>query len=184
MVEGINICTYNKRDVILFNSYCKNQNVVLSNLYDKCHIDYQGLVFHSSEQLFFWQLLDGNEEARTKVMEAQTAKECKKIGSRYLKKMGWDDTQPQVQRAELQALRVAIGEKMRCCKEFRDFVLKSGDKKLVEYAWWDKMGEYGCYDVDPANKYSWYTGQVVGQNIAGRLIMEWRKKWNNNENNI
>lgn len=88
MVEGINVCTYNKSDVILFNSYCKNQHVVLSNLYDKCRIDYQGLVFHSSEQLFFWQLLDGNEEARTKVMEAQTPKECKKIGSKYLKKMG------------------------------------------------------------------------------------------------
>ena len=183
MVIGINNCIYNKRDVILFNSYCKNKNVVLSNLYDKCSIDYQGLTFHSSEQIFFWLLLEGNDEARAKLMECQTAKECKKLGSRYLKKMKWDDTQEWAQKAELNALRIAIGEKMRCCKEFRDLVLSSGNKKLVEYAWWDKKGEYGCYDVDPDNKYNWYRGEVVGQNICGRLLMEWRKKWNKQENN-
>lgn len=184
MVTGVNVRNYKKRDVVLFNSYSKKENVVLSNHYDKCQIDYSGLVFHSSEQLFFWILLEGHEEERTKIMKCETAKECKRLGDKILKDLEWDDSQESVQRAEVNALRVAIGEKMRCCKEFRDFVLNSGNKKLVEYAWWDKKGDYGCYDVDPANKYNWYRGEVVGQNICGRIIMQWRKKWNNKENNI
>ena len=177
MIQDVNVCTYNKCDSILFNSYCKNRNVVLSNLYDKCHIDYQGEVFHSSEQLFFWLLLEGNEKGRKRILECETAKKCKISGKYYLKKMGWDDTKPEVQRAELQALRIAIGEKMRCCDEFREIILSS-NKRIVEYAWWGD-DEYGCIDLDPKYTGNWYKGQVRGQNISGRLIMEWRKKYLN-----
>lgn len=180
MVKGINEITYSKKDSILFNSYCKNGNVVLSNHYDKCKIDYDGRIFHSSEQLFFWILLEGNDEAREKVMACPTAKECLKKGRYYLKKKGWDKDSEEVQRAELNALRTAIGEKMRCCKEFRDLVLSSGNKKIVEYSWWAKEADYGCVDVDERYKYDWYNGYVRGQNVCGRLISEWRKKYQNN----
>ena len=181
MVKGINVITYSKRDSILFNSYCRNGNVVLSNHYDKCKIDYEGLIFHSSEQIFFWILLEGNEEGREKVMEAPTAKECLKVGRKYLKKKGWDKDSEEVQLAELNALRVAIGEKMRCCEEFRNLVLSSGDKKIVEYSWWTKDPDYGCADVDERYKYDWVNGYVYGQNVCGRLIMEWRKKYRENK---
>lgn len=176
MVIGVNEITYVKRDCILFNSYCKNENVVLSNLYDKCCIKFGGETFHSSEQLFFYLLLLGNDEGRNKVMSCKTAKECKKIGSRYLKKMGWDDNDETCQRAEVQALRLAIGQKMKYCKEFRELVLNSGDKKIVEYAWWGD-NDYGCVDLDIDNKYSYYKGEVRGRNICGRLISEWRNKY-------
>ena len=132
MVKGINEITYSKKDSILFNSYCPTEYVVFSNHYDKCRIDYEGLIFHSSEQLFFWILLEGNEVGREKVMACPTAKECLKKGRYYLRKKGWDKDSEEVQRAELNALRVAIGEKMRCCEEFRNLVLSSGDKKIVE----------------------------------------------------
>lgn len=176
MVNGIDVKHYNKRDCVLFNSYCRNKNVVLSNLYDKCRIDYCGLVFHSSEQLFFWLLLDGNEKARSKIMQCDTAKDCKKKAKYYLERNGWNKNSEECQRAEVQALRVAIGEKMRCCKEFRELVMTSSNKKIVEYAWWGD-DKYGCVDADVKNMYSWYSGILIGQNICGRLIMEWRKKY-------
>lgn len=176
MVNGINEITYVKKNCVMFNSYCRNENVVLSNLYDKCNIKFEGMTFHSSEQLFFYLLLEDCEEGRNKIMSCQTAKECKKIGSRYLKKMGWDDSNEVCQRAEVQALRFAIGLKMRYCEEFRNLVLNSGNKKIVEYAWWGD-NDYGVVDLDEKNKFNYYKGEVRGRNICGRLIMEWRKKY-------
>lgn len=176
MVKGVNEITYIKRNCIMFNSYCKNGNVVLSNLYDKCIIKFEDKTFHSSEQLYFYLLLDGSDEGRNKIMSCKTAKECKKFGRRYLKKMGWDDNEETCQRTKVQALRLAIGLKMRYCKEFRELVMNSDDKKIVEYAWWGD-DDYGCVDLDENNKYNYYKGEVKGRNICGRLIMEWRKKY-------
>ena len=177
MIENVNVLTYNKSDVILFNSHAEDENVILSNLYDKCVIDYDGEIFHSSEQLFFWLLLEGNEKGRKRILNCETAKKANASGKYYLHKDKWDDTNPEVQKKEVQALRIAIGEKMRCCSEFRNIVLGT-NKKIVEYAWWGDDG-YGCVDLDPRNKYNWTRGQVRGQNICGRLIMEWRKKYLN-----
>lgn len=176
MVKGINEITYVKKDCILFNSYCKNENVVLSNHYDKCNIKFGNETFHSSEQLFFYLLLMGCEEGRNKVMSCKNAKDCLKVGRKYLKSIGWDDNDEACQKAEVQALRIAIRQKMKYCKEFRELVLGSGDKKIVEYAWWGD-NDYGCVDLDIDNKYSYYRGEVRGRNICGRLIGECRKWW-------
>ena len=40
-----------------------------------------------------------------------STKECKRLGDKILKDLEWDDSQESVQRAEVNALRVAIGEK-------------------------------------------------------------------------
>ena len=32
---------------------------------------------------------------------------------------------------------------------------------------------FGCVDVDMENKGNWYKGVVRGQNVCGKLIMEW-----------
>lgn len=182
MVIGVNVREYVKKDCVLFNSYCDGENVVLSNHYDKCVIDYQGVIFHSSEQLFFWILLEEDEVGRKKVMECETAKECLKKGRYYWGKKKKKMDIEEVQRKEVQALRLAIGEKMRCCKEFRDIVMKSGNKRIVEYSWWEKGdADYGCKDVDERYKYDWDRGVVRGQNICGRLIMEWREKYRRGE---
>ena len=175
MMNGIDIKEYEKKDSILFNSYSKLNTRVLSNLYP-CELFYNGLRFHSSEQLYFWLLLDGNDLGREIVMSAKDAKEAKKIGGKILKECGWSGKIEECQRLKVQALRVAIGVKMECCDEFRDLVLLSGDKKIVEYAWWGD-NTFGCVDVNMENKGNWYNGVVRGQNVCGRLIMEWRKKW-------
>ena len=56
MFEGIEIKQYDKRQVILFNSYSRGKEEVLSN-HHVCRLSYNGIVFNSSEQLFFWLLL-------------------------------------------------------------------------------------------------------------------------------
>ena len=166
---------YEKKDSILFNSYSRTETKVLSNLYP-CEIKYINMTFNSSEQLYFWLMLDGFHLDRDDLMHAANAKEAKRIGGKVLKGMGWSEDSEYWQRRSVEALRIAIGRKMECCSEFRDLVLNSGDKKIVEYAWWgDSL--FGCVDVDANNKYDWYKGAVVGRNVCGRLIMEWRKKW-------
>lgn len=53
MIENIKEIRYEKSGVILFNSYSKIGTEVLSNLH-LCRMQYEGKVFHSSEQLFYW----------------------------------------------------------------------------------------------------------------------------------
>lgn len=179
MVNGVNVIEYDKKDCITFNSYRKGKYQVLSNLYDKCKIPFDGYIFHSSEQIFFYLLLEDCDEGRKKVMFTPSAKESKKKGTYYLKKRNWDDSKEECQRAEVQALRTAIGLKMKYCEEFRNVVLET-DKKIVEYAWWGD-DDYGCVDVDEKYKCNYFEGKLRGRNICGRLIMEWRKKYRNGE---
>lgn len=179
MVNGVNVIEYDKKDCITFNSYRKGKYQVLSNLYDKCKIPFDGYIFHSSEQIFFYLLLEDCDEGRKKVMFTPSAKESKKKGSYYLKKRGWDDSKEECQRAEVQALRAAIGLKMKFCEEFRNVVLET-DKKIVEYAPWNDA-VYGTVDVDEKYKWNYNEGIVRGQNICGRIIQQWRKWYRNGE---
>lgn len=166
---------YEKKHSILFNSYSGTETRVLSNLYP-CEIWYINMKFNSSEQLYFWLMLDGFHIAREELMNASNPKEAKKIGGKVLQGLGWSKDSEYWQKRSVEALRTAIGLKMECCREFRDFVLRSGDMKIVEYAWWgDSL--FGCVDVDMKNKGNWHVGAVQGGNVCGRLIMEWRKKW-------
>ena len=175
MMNGIDIKMYEKKDSILFNSHSKLNTRVLSNFYP-CKIKYKGIIFNSSEQLYYWLLLEGNDLARVLILDCEDARKVKVFGKKILKEMGWDKSNEDCQRAEVQALRIAIGAKMECCEEFRVLVMTSGSKKIVEYAWWGD-DEWGCVDVDERYKYDWNNGVLRGQNICGRLIMEWRKKW-------
>ena len=87
MVKSINEIRYDKSGVILFNSYSKTETEVLSNLH-LCRLTYDGQVFNSSEQLFFWLRLTGYPEYQEKLMQCDTPKEVKRIGERFMKKLG------------------------------------------------------------------------------------------------
>ena len=83
MSETIKEIRYDKSGVILFNSYSKIGTEVLSNLH-LCRLEYEGKVFNSSEQLFFWLRLTGYPEHQEALMLCATPKEAKKKGTAYI----------------------------------------------------------------------------------------------------
>lgn len=59
---------YKKDSSILFNS--KGDNFILSNMYP-CHLVYDGIDFHSVEQLFHWMLFSKNDEMKNKILKCK-----------------------------------------------------------------------------------------------------------------
>ena len=164
MVKSINEIRYEKSGVILFNSYSKTETEVLSNLH-LCRLTYDGQVFNSSEQLFFWLRLTGYPEHQEKLMQCSTPKDVKRTGEKFMKKLGIADD---IYR-DVQLLRLAIRVKYNCCKEFKVFLDNHPNIPIVEYAWWGD-NEYGCVDEDKMLKYNWEQGSVIGKNVCGRII--------------
>ena len=164
MSETINEFRYEKSGVILFNSYSKIGTEVLSN-HHLCRMEYEGKVFHSSEQLFYWLRLTGYPEHQEALLQCPTPKETKKLGDRFMKKLGIADD---IYR-DVQLLRLAIRVKYNCCREFKAFLDNHPDILIVEYAWWGD-DEYGCIDEKSSLKYDWTQGCVIGKNVCGRII--------------
>ena len=164
MVKSINEIRYEKSGVILFNSYSTIGTEVLSNLH-LCRMEYEGKVFHSSEQLFYWLRLTGYPEHQEALLQCSTPKETKKMGEKFMEKLGIADD---IYR-DVQLLRLAIRVKYNCCREFKAFLDNHPNDYIVEYAWWGD-NEYGCVDEERNLKYDWKQGIVRGKNVCGRII--------------
>lgn len=164
MVKLINEIRYEKSGVILFNSYSKIGTEVLSNLH-LFRMEYEGKVFHSSEQLFYWLRLTGYPEHQEALLQCATPKETKRMGERFMKKLGIADD---IYR-DVQLLRLAIRVKYNCCREFKAFLDNHPNDYIVEYAWWGD-NEYGCVDEERNLKFDWKQGIVRGKNVCGRII--------------
>lgn len=164
MVKSINEIRYEKSGVILFNSYSTIGTEVLSNLH-LCRMEYEGEVFHSSEQLFYWLRLTGYPEHQEALLQCPTPKETKKMGEKFMNKLGIADD---IYR-DVQLLRLAIRVKYNCCREFKAFLDNHPNDYIVEYAWWGD-NEYGCVDEERNLKYNWKQGIVRGKNVCGRII--------------
>ena len=164
MSKHIKEVRYDKSKSILFNSYSSIGTEVLSNLH-RCQLEFDGRVFHSSEQLFYWLRLYGYMEYQEELLRCETPKEVKKKGAEYMKRLGivYD-----IER-DVQLLRLAIRVKYNCCEEFRNFLDNHPNISFVEYAWWGDT-TYGCVDEDSRLKYDWSKGFVRGKNVCGRII--------------
>ena len=90
MNETIKEFRYEKSGVILFNSYSTIGTEVLSNLH-LCRMEYEGKVFHSSEQLFYWLRLTGYPEHQKALLQCSTPKETKRMGDKFMNKLGISD---------------------------------------------------------------------------------------------
>ena len=164
MSETIKEFRYEKSGVILFNSYSKIGTEVLSNLH-LCRMEYEGKVFHSSEQLFYWLRLTGYPKQQEALLQCSAPKEAKKTGERLMKKLGVVED---IER-DVQLLRLAIRVKYNCCREFKAFLENHPDVPIVEYAWWGD-NEFGCVDEERNLKFDWKQGIVRGKNVCGRII--------------
>ena len=147
----------NDENVITFNSM-KNGYGVFSNFYP-CQLEHNAVGFHSSEQMYYYLITTQNPDLQKRIMRQRSAYQVKLMHIPYgLRDKGHNRNE---------VMRLCLKTKFEQCSLFRDVLLDTADKTLIEYAtWWDLY--WGCYMKD--NYY-------FGCNALGRLLMELR---NNN----
>ena len=162
---------------IYFNS--KFGEKVLSNMYP-CKLTYNGETFNSVEQMFH-VLLYRFLEAKT--MKCKTSFECKEVYNTYVldkkeKKGKFESKEDYEKRekerimAEYRIIHLCHQVKFQQFKPFRDIILNSGDKDIVEWCYWIQDGSidsFGTYKDDEK-------GLFVGGNICGRSMMAVREE--------
>ena len=147
----------NDGNVIPFNSIL-NEWGIFSNFYP-CQLMSDGIHFHSSEQMYYYYVTTHNRGLQQLIMQQPTAYQVKKLHIPYEERDKGHD--------RVSVMRRCLQTKYEQCADFRNALLSTKDKILLEYAtWWDLY--WGCY-----LKSNYY----FGCNALGRLLMELR---NNN----
>ena len=163
---------------IYFNS--KFGEKVLSNMYP-CKLEYNGEEFRSVEEMFhvllYRMLID-------KTKACKNAFECKELYNTYVmekkeKKGKMEDNEEYEKRQrqrlmdEYHLIHLCHQVKFEQFKPFRDIIINSGDKDIVEWCYWiydKRIDTFGTYRDDEK-------GLFVGGNICGRSMMQVRKEY-------
>ncbi len=153
---------YKKDECITFNSY--NENCIFSNMYP-CVIKYNDKNFQGVDVLFHWLLAQhlNDVELMDKI------EKCKGVNACYKAKKLFDEKHKDVEidfKIKKTFLLDCLRHKEKCCMDFSLQLFESGDKPLVEYAFW---GDTLFGAVERGNEY-------VGVNACGRLMMQVRKE--------
>ena len=137
--KACNRCRYTghcSQNTGLCNTYTENadiisirsQNKVMSNFY-QCVVTLDGIVFKSSEHAYQWRLAKyfGPDDLAQDILEAPTPGQAKEITSQIHKHLygSWHEHQ-------LNVMKEIWMSKAQSCKKFRDALIESRDKKLVE----------------------------------------------------
>ena len=163
---------------IFFNS--KFGEKVLSNMYP-CKLTYKGETFNSVEQMFHVLLY---RDLIDKTMQCKTSFECKEVYKTYVldkkETKGKFESDEDYEKREKQRLmdeyrliHLCHQVKFQQFKPFRDIIINSGDKDIVEWCYWiydKRIDTFGTYRDKEK-------GLFVGGNICGRSMMEVRRKY-------
>lgn len=153
----------------------KGECSVFSNFYP-CRIEYDGMIFNSSEQMFTYYVYADRPDVQSRIMRARDAKEVHWIAKEYDAKRNLSI------KDWVSIMKVCQEYKYLCCPEFRERVILSGDLPLVEANdWWDvKAGaidgsklKNGMFKGEDVSDY------YIGLNALGRCIMWVREKYKN-----
>lgn len=166
---------YSLENSVLFNSYCRDENMVLSNMYP-CKIEYNGLIFSSVDHLYHWLMFDGegkdlkNKDGKNvrdliyKCSGVCSGFEAKRIVKEFVKEGGVIPQQNLDKRYN--TLKTCHIARAKSSREFRRFLRESVGKDLVEFAWWHDA-HYGCVENKETHEYE-------GINACGRIMMKVR----------
>jgi len=169
---------YKIENSVYFNS--KFGEKVLSNMYP-CRLEYEGVVYHSVEQMFYALLY---QELLKKNMECGNAFEVKEMYKTYVmeKKASklWGETNEDVKRRDWERLMFHYRIIHKChqvkfqqFKPFRDIIINSGDKDIVEWCYWihnNTIDGFGTYRDEEK-------GLFIGGNACGRSMMAVRQEY-------
>lgn len=152
---------YLKENSIAFNS--KNENFILSNLYP-CTINYNGNLFCGVDHLYFYLLYFKHPDIQKKI------KNCNGVcGNFNAKKIG--DSHSELikdikDHQKVNLIKKVIRLKYQQNQHCKDYLLNTGNKELVEFAYWGDSF-WGCTLKD--NKF-------IGENNTGKILMEIREE--------
>lgn len=162
---------YKKGDCIVYNS--KNENYILSNMYC-CKLRVDNMVFGGVDCYYYWRLarLVGDEKIEKDIINCKGVCACFEAKRLFQKK--YKDFENEVDiKLRFKFIKEGIRLKASQCDEFRNLLINSGNKDLVEFApWGDTL--WGC--VLKGDEY-------VGVNACGRLMMSVREEINKKNNN-
>ncbi len=166
---------YSQENSVLFNSYCRDERMVLSNMYP-CQIEYNRLIFNPVDHLYHWLMFDGegkdlkNKDGKNvrdliyKCSGVCNGFEAKRISRDFVKEGGVIPQQNLDKRYN--TLKICHIAKAKCCREFRRVLRNSVGKDLVEFAYWGDA-HYGCVENKETHDYE-------GINVCGRIMMKVR----------
>lgn len=152
---------YKRSDIVLYNSYKKDDTEIMSNFHSPCNIEYDNRLFNSSEQLLFYinavkwgKGFGEQQEVIEEIMKAGCGKAVKT--NRKIRKF-WDKIHEQ-KREELGRRGAAIDKwknqyeimklKYKYCPEFRAVLEKYKDKIIVEDSFWGDNFAGCLYDKE------------------------------------
>ena len=151
---------YKKENVIAFNSY--NEHFILSNMYP-CKLEYKGMLFYGVDHLFHYLLYYQHPDIQSKILK------CSGVCANFKAKDISDKNKELLTSSPRQRhnlLKKCIELKYMQCPQFRDYLSNTGNKDVVEFAWWGDS-EYGCKLVGDT---------FQGENITGKILMEIRNQ--------
>ena len=175
---------YDWNDIVLYNSYClkdddkdEQQKGIMSNFYSPCNIQFKGMLFCSSEQLYFYRIISewgkSYKESEDVLKELMTFTEgrqvknceavkkiCKKIECKMKKDLGLETYCIMDWKLMYECIRL----KYKYCKEFREVLDKYKNKIVVEDSLWGDNWAGALWDKK--------LGKYRGANVCGRAIMK------------
>ena len=169
---------YKIENSVYFNS--KYGEKVLSNMYP-CRLEYEGVVYNSVEQMFYAllykELLERNMECNNAFEVKEMYKTC--VMEKKASKL-WGETNEDVKRRDWDRLMLHYRIIHKChqvkfqqFKPFRDIIINSGDKDIVEWCYWihdNTIDGFGTYKDEEK-------GLFIGGNACGRSMMQVRKEF-------
>ena len=162
----------NEQDIITIRSP-KNP---LCNYY-MCTISIYGHTFHSSEQAYQWKYTDyiGRNDLAQEILTTKTPEKAKEIASRVPRHM-----QKDWHSIKIGIMEEILLEKLKKCDDFKNSLISSGEKKIVEAVKSDRHWSCGLNPKDATTtKPQFYPGE----NRLG-LLLEQIRSTLSGENNI
>lgn len=166
------VSIYEKKDCICFNGKSKGDERILSNYYP-FNFTVGGVEFHSVEQYYHWKRFEGHPTEQAKILTYTGAKNAHE--SRHYAhirtnkgKLIMDETK------RIDIMREGLYAKINHCKEFKDYLLSTGSKELVEYITWDDKDSNDFWGAKSEGRGKQPT--IKGRNVLGKLLMELRDR--------
>lgn len=166
---NINIDGYLKEGnmMITFNGKSKGDERVLSNYYP-FDFNVGGVEFHSVEQYYHYRRLRGHPQERKKIL-TYTGENNAHLSRHYAHIRTNKGKLIMDEEKRIDIMRDGLQYKFKYCKEFRDYLLSTGSKTLVEVAPW---GDSFWGTINSVDEYG--NKLLEGRNILGKLLMELR----------
>lgn len=166
------VSIYEKKDCICFNGKSKGDERVLSNYYP-FNFTVDGVTFNSVEQFYHYRRFEGHPKEQAKILTytgANNAHESRHYAHIRTNqgKLIMDETK------RIGIMREGLYAKINHCKEFKDYLLSTGSKYLVEYITWDDKDSNDFWGAKSEGRGKQPT--IKGRNVLGKLLMELRDR--------